>query len=155
MLGGLTMRQWRQRALGPALALALLPSVASATGGVWCDIRDRNVELGFKASMSRDGTGGWWGIEGHLRTRVEKLPRHLAKFEIKDENLTQRWLGRDGVFLEIQKFDADPAVSVMLSIIARPVDEGSYKGRYELRIADERSRAAFVTHEGDVSCGGD
>lgn len=141
--------------LALASAFVAAPVAASATGGVWCDIKDASVEMHFKASMSRDGTGGWWGIEGNLKTQVEELPPHLAHFAIADERLTQRWLGREGVFLEIQKFDADPAISVLLSIVAKPVEEGSYAGRYELRIADERSRAAFATWEGDVICGAD
>jgi hypothetical protein len=153
MLGGLMMRTGISLAL--AFSILSLPAVASATGGVWCDIKDRNAELHFKASMSRDGTGGWWGIEGRLRTMVEDLPQHLADFAITDEALTQRWLGRDGVFMEIQKLDADPAISVMLSVVAKPVDEGAYEGSYELRIAHERSRAAFASWEGKVTCGAD
>jgi hypothetical protein len=153
VLGGLTVRSAASLALASAFMAA--PAAAFATGGVWCDVKDANVEMHFKASMSRDGTGGWWGIEGNLKTQVDDLPPHLADFAITDERLTQRWLGREGVFLEIQKFDADPAISVMLSVVAKPVDEGSYRGRYELRIADERSRAAFATWEGDVSCGAD
>ena len=153
MLGGLTMRT--STSLAVAVAILSFPAAALATGGVWCDIKDRNAELHFKASMSRDGMGGWWGVEGRLKMLVEELPPHLADFAITDERLTQRWLGREGVFIEIQKFDADPAISVMLSVIAKPADEGSYEGTYELRIADERSRAAFASFEGKVTCGAD
>lgn len=138
-----------------AVIVSVAPVVASATGGVWCDIDDSNVKLHFKASMSRDGTGGWWGIEGNLATLAAPLPSHLASFAVTGEQLTQRWLGREGVLLEIQKVEAEPAVSVMLTVVAKPVDEGSYRGHYELRIADERSRAAFASWEGDVSCGAD
>src|SRR5690349_19934130 len=100
-----------------ALALALFwpPSLGRAAGGVWCDIADRNLDLHFKASTSRDGAGGWWGVEGRLDAKVARVPPELTRLEIKDEHLTQRWLGREGVLLEIQKYGPDLSFSVKLT----------------------------------------
>jgi hypothetical protein len=137
------------------LALVALPVSASATGGTWCDAEDDNVSFHFKTAHSRDGTGGWFGIEGQLTTKFGKLPKHLATFPIRDENLTQRWVGREGVLLEVQKYDAESFRSVMLTVSTRPVEEATYEGTYELRITVDGSDEAYVTRSGKVTCGGD
>ena len=136
------------------LCLAL-PGIASAMGGTWCDAEDENVRFHFKAAHSRDGTGAWFGVEGHVETRFGRLPSHLRKFRIKDENLTQRWVGREGVLLQIQKYDADPFAAVMLTVSTRPVDEAVYEGTYELRITASAGDEAYIVRKGKVSCSGD
>ena len=138
-----------------ALSLFALAGPASAAGGVWCDIVDRNLELHFKASTSRDGLGGWWGIGGSVFAKVARVPLHLTRLEIKDEDLTERWLGREGVLLEIQKYEPDRSFSMVLTVVTTPRDEGSYEGHYELRISDAAWRAAAVIYQGDVTCGAD
>jgi len=141
-----------------ALALIATPVTASATGGTWCDAEDANLSFHFKTVHSRDGTGAWFGIEGHLTTRFGKLPKHLSSFQIKDENLTQRWVGREGVLLEVQKYDAEPFKSVKLTVTTRPVEDedATYEGTYELRItADDDDAEAYVTKSGKVTCSGD
>ena len=141
-----------------ALALVGAPITASATGGTWCDAEDANLSFHFKTVHSRDGTGAWFGIEGHLTTRFGKLPKHLSSFQIKDENLTQRWVGREGVLLEVQKYDAEPFKSVKLTVTTRPVEDedATYEGTYELRItADDDDAEAYVTKSGKVTCSGD
>jgi hypothetical protein len=137
------------------VASIALPAVSHATGGVWCDIDDGNVAMHVKAAMSRDGTGPWWGVEGRVETRFGHLPRHLAAFAIGDANLTQRWLGREGVLLTIQKYDSEPLAAVMLTISTTPVDEGIYEGTYELRITADGGDAPYLTRTGKVGCGAD
>lgn len=110
----------------------LAPSLASATGGVWCDAKDKNLSFHFESSSSRDGTGGWWGIGGKLEIKSSGLPSHLAVFDIKDENLTQRWWDGHDVRLEIQKYDSDPFARVRLTLMTTSVDEGLYNGKYDL-----------------------
>ena len=137
------------------LGFVSLPALGHATGGVWCDVDDANLGFHFKAASSRDGTGGWFGIEGHVRTKFGKLPKHLAKFEIKDKNLTERWWGREGVLLNVQKYDADPFAAVMLTVVTKTVDEGGYEGTYELRITADSGDEAYVTRQGRISCQSD
>ncbi|MGV3551450.1 hypothetical protein [Rhizobium sp.] len=138
-----------------AFGFLVLPVLAHATGGVWCDVDDANLGFRFKAVSSRDGTGGWFGIEGHVETRFGKLPKHLARFEIGDRNLTEHWWGPEGVLLNVQKYDEEPFASVRLTVVTRPVDEGVYEGTYALRITADGGDEAYVTKEGKVSCGGD
>lgn len=141
-----------------ALALLAAPVTASATGGTWCDAEDANLSFHFKTVHSRDGTGAWFGIEGELATKFGTLPKHLARFRIKDENLTQRWVGREGVLLEVQKYDPEPFRSVKLTVTTRPVEDedATYEGTYELRVtADEDDAEAYVTRSGKVTCSGD
>lgn len=145
----------RMKTVVAALALVCLPGIASATGGVWCDVEDANMNFHFKAVMSRDGTGSWFDIDGSVETKFGNLPKHLAKFGIKDENLTQRWLGREGILLQIQKYDSDPFASVMLTLATKSIDEGPYDGEYELRISNAEWRADAVIYQGKVTCGAD
>jgi hypothetical protein len=137
------------------LGFVSMPALAHATGGVWCDAEDENVSFHFKAVSSRDGTGGWFDIEGRVETKFGKLPKHLAKFEIKDKNLTERWWGREGVLLNVQKYDAEPFAAVMMTVVTKPVDDGVYEGTYELRITADGGDEAYVTKDGKVSCGAD
>jgi hypothetical protein len=137
------------------LGLCALPALAHATGGVWCDLDDKNVSFHFKAVSSRDGTGGWFDIEGHVETKFGNLPKHLRKFEIKDKNLTERWWGREGVLLNIQKYDSDPFAAVMLTVVTKTVDEGGYEGTYDLRITADSGDEAYIHREGKVSCQAD
>jgi len=155
MFGGLSAMPALRRAAA-ALAVLAAPTVVHATGGTWCDAEDGNVSFHFKTVHSRDGTGAWFGIEGHLTTKFGTLPKHLATFAIKDENLTQRWVGREGVLLEVQKYDAEPFRSVKLTVSTRSVEEATYEGTYELRItADDDDAEAYVTRSGKVACSGD
>ena len=149
------MRHFRIALLLLATVLVAMPVTASATGGTWCDAEDNNISFHFKTAHSRDGTGGWFGIEGQLTTRFGKLPKHLAAFPIRDENLTQRWAGREGVLLEVQKYDAEPFRSVMLTVSTKPVEEATYEGTYELRITADGGDEAYVTRSGKVTCSGD
>jgi hypothetical protein len=137
------------------LCLLALPALANATGGVWCHHEDANLKFDFKAVMSRDGTGGWFDIGGGLTTKFGKLPKHLSSFDIKDKNLTQRWLGREGILLEVQKYDADPNAAVMLTVVTKSIDEGPYEGSYELRITADSGDEAFIIKEGKITCGAD
>ena len=150
------MKKVKLKAILAVLALIAASVSASATGGTWCDAEDGNVSFHFRTAHSRDGTGAWFGIEGELTTKFGKLPDHLATFRIKDENLTQRWVGREGVLLEVQKYDAEPFRSVRLTVSTRPVDDATYEGTYELRIAaDDDDAEAYVTRSGKVACSGD
>lgn len=158
MLGGMTMTSFARAILMlgllglPALAL---PALAHAAGGVWCELDDRNVSFRFKAVSSRDGTGGWFGIEGHVEAKFGTLPKHLKKFEIKDDSLTERWWGPEGVLLNVQKYDADPFRAVRLTVVTKPVDEGVYEGTYDLRITADGGDGAYIHREGRIDCGAD
>jgi hypothetical protein len=137
------------------LGFLSLPALAHATGGTWCDAEDANLSFHFKAVQSRDGTGPWFDIDGHVEAKFGKLPKHLAKFDIKDENLTQRWLGLEGVLLQVQKYDSDPFAAVMLTVSTKTVEEATYEGTYELRITADSGDEAYVIRTGRVSCSAD
>jgi hypothetical protein len=144
------------KAISAALAMLIIlgmPCRASATGGVWCDAGDKNLSFHFKASSSRDGTGGWWGIEGRLETLSGGLPAALAGFAIKEDNLTQRWWDGDDVRLEIQKYQSEPFASVRLTLIAKSVDEGQYRGSYRLDVTNTNGTDSHET--GAANCDSD
>jgi hypothetical protein len=129
--------------------LAAAPE-AYASGGVWCDAKDANLSFHFDAGQSRDGMGGWFGIGGYLETKNSLLPAKLARFDIKEENLIQRWLDNRDVRLDVESFDSATQSSVRLIFIARAIEELSYKGYYEL---DVRQPDGTVTQrKGVVAC---
>jgi hypothetical protein len=149
------MIKMKLKTMTAALAVIAAPVTASAAGGTWCDAEDANLSFQFKTVHSRDGSGAWFGIEGHVRTKSVKLPKRLAKFAIKDENLTQSWVGPEGVLLEIQKHDPDPYVAVRLTVSTKRVEEATYAGTYELRITAENGEGEDVVKSGKVACSGD
>jgi hypothetical protein len=153
LTGAITMT--RHVAIFLTLCAMAIPHAASATGGVWCDAQDANLSFHYDSSSSRDGTGGWWGIKGHVESRIPGLPADLAKFEIKDENVTQRWLDRNDVRLELQKVGTEKQnfASVRLTITAIALEEADYKGPYELDIRMPDGTA--VTKGGYVACSAD
>lgn len=138
-----------------AAGLCASPLPAFATGGVWCDVEDQNVKFHVKASQARDGTGGWWGIEGSVESLDTALPRDLAKFNIKDENITERWWDRDSVRLLVQKSgeDSQNFASVRITVVAVALEEATYKGAYMLQI--ELPDGTDITRDGSVACSAD
>ena len=142
------------RLIAPALAFSVLamPINASASGGVWCDVEDQNVKFHIKASQARDGTGGWWGIEGSLESMGTGLPRDLATFEIKDANLTELWWDRDSVRLLVQKSgdESQNFASARFTLVAVALEEAAYKGAYLLKIV--LPDGSSVTRDGSVAC---
>lgn len=138
-----------------AIGYSCLPALAHATGGVWCHHEDANMTFDFKAVMSRSGIGSWFDIGGALETKFGGLPKHLARFEIKDQNLTQRWLGREGILLQIQKYDAEPIAAVMLTLATKSIDEGPYEGEYELRVTVGGGEEPDIVKSGKITCGAD
>jgi hypothetical protein len=156
MLGRLrkkTMKNTRVAIL--ATGFLLLPLPAFATGGVWCDVEDQNVKFHVKASQARDGTGGWWGIEGGVETLSAALPPDLAKFDIKDEDITERWWDGDDVRLIVQKIGTESQswASVRVTVLAKTYDEASYRGRYTLDVRNEDG--STFTRTGIVECSAD
>jgi hypothetical protein len=154
MLGGLIMTK-RLLISAALLAACLAPTSSHATGGTWCDLEDASMNFHFKAVQSRDGTGAWFDISGSLETKFGKLPKHLAKFDIKDENLTMRWLGREGILLQVQKYDSEPFAAVMLTVVTKSIDEGPYEGTYDLRITADGGSEAYLHKEGKIRCDAD
>jgi hypothetical protein len=131
------------------------PLHAFATGGVWCDVEDNNMKFHFKASQARDGTGGWWGIEGAVESLATTLPNDIAKFTIKNENLTERWWDGDDVRLIVQKNNADSEkwASVRVTVLAKAYEEATYRGPYTLEIWN--ADGSDVTRTGVVECSAD
>lgn len=142
----------RLKFLALGLWLASLPIHAFATGGVWCDIGDANLAFDFKASTSRDGTGGWFGVSGMLSVKIAGLPPDLASFAISDENLHERWWDGGDVRLRIGK-DAESLAKVELTTTARDVDEADYRGRYELKVV--LPDGTDIRKTGAVACSAD
>jgi len=139
-------------ALTLGLVPVIAPSVAFASGGVWCKADDANLAFDFSAGQSRDGAGWWFGIEGSVISKVDKLPADLARFTITNETVTQRWVDRDSVRLQIEKTgdERQNFASVRLTVIAVALEELTYKGPYLLRIV--LPDGTDITRDGSVEC---
>jgi hypothetical protein len=146
---------WHRTIAAFVAFLLSVPSTAYATGGVWCDAEDANLAFHAKASQSRDGTGAWFGIEGYVRSKVAGLPTKLSNFDVKDENITERWADRDDVRLKIDSpREGDSPAGLQLVVIAKAVEEAVYEGRYELRIIADDS-TTLTERFGKVTCSAD
>ena len=134
------------------LGLMLTPLSASASGGVWCEAKDENLAFDFSAGFSRDGAGWWFGIQGNVVSKVDRLPADLAKFAITSETIPERWLDRDSVRLQIEKTgdERQNFASVRLTVSTVALEEAAYKGAYllDVRLPD----GSEVTRDGIVSC---
>jgi hypothetical protein len=135
-----------------SLGLPMTAAPALASGGLWCKTEDDNVKFDFSAGQSRDGAGGWFGLQGSVVSKIEELPPELARFDIKDGNLTQRWADRDSIRLEIESHgdERQNYASVRLTVIATALEELTYKGPYLLRI--HLPDGTDVTRDGAVEC---
>lgn len=142
----------RLAAISFGLASMLVPLSASASGGVWCEARDENLEFDFSAGQSRDGGGWWFGIQGSVVSKVDKLPADLARFPITNDTITQRWLDRDSVRLQIEKNgdESQNFAGVRLTVSTVALEELTYKGAYLLKVT--LPDGSEVTRGGIVSC---
>jgi len=153
MTGEINVRRCAAIFAGPALMA--VPFSASASGGVWCEAKDENLEFDFSAGASRDGAGWWFGIQGNVVTKVDKLPADLARLSITNETIPQRWTDRDSVRLQIEKLgdERQNFASVRLTVTTVALEEATYKGAYllDIRLPD----GTEVTKDGIVSCSAD
>lgn len=142
----------RIAAIFAGLGLMAIPFSAFASGGVWCEAKDENLAFDFSAGQSGDAGGWWFGIQGSLVSKVDKLPADLAKFAIANENITQRWLDRDSVRLQIEKSgdERQNFASVRLTVSTVALEELTYRGAYllNIRLPDGKE----ITRDGIVSC---
>lgn len=136
-----------------AFALAALPACASAAGEISCNADDANLKLRFEAVIGPDDIAPWTGIQGQLETRLGNLPMPISSFAIEDKHLTERWRRRENMMLQIQNRDASLSNAIILTVAARQVEEGRYKGIYDLRITTESGAETHITKTGNVTCG--
>jgi len=140
-------------------ALAALPGIASATGGLGCGIDDKNVKLDFESLFSYSDIGGLFQIRGEMEVRDKRVGKTLQKLTLEDLDLKQQWFRDNDVKLMLYREtegDGVPFASVKLIIEATkpPEEDFGYEGKYRLTIAPvaEGGESESVTLEGKVGC---
>jgi hypothetical protein len=140
-------------------ALAALPGIASATGGLGCGIDDKNVRLDFESLFSYSDIGGLFQIGGEMEVKDKRVGKTLQKFTLEDLDLKQQWFRDNDVKLMLYREtegDGVPFASVKLIIEATkpPEEDFGYDGKYRLTIAPvaEGGEGQSVTVEGKVGC---
>jgi hypothetical protein len=143
--------------LAPIALLASL-GMAQASGGLWCDIVDHNLE--FHVSATEPESSGYpLRLENTLQVFDAEAPKELQDFQFRQGDLMSHWHdGREGGSLKLRFArlgSGDESFNVVELIINAPrVDEGSFKGSYILRISPARPIRGKdeIRENGFVSC---
>jgi hypothetical protein len=147
-----TIRTWLL-----AAAVLATPAVASATGGVDCEISDKNVEFNFEALFSYSDIGGLFQVRGEMEVKDRRTHKTLQKFALENADLRQQWFrGNDLKLMIYRETEGDgvPFASVKLIIEAtKPAEEDSgYDGKYVLTVQPAGSENQAFAVEGKVGC---
>jgi hypothetical protein len=139
--------------------LAVMPGLASATGGLGCGIDDANAKLEFESLFSYSDIGGLFQIRGEMQVKDKRVGKTLQKFMLEETDLKQQWFRDNDVKLMLYREaegDGVPFASVKLIIEATkpPEEDFGYAGKYWLTIAPvaDAGESQSVTFEGKVGC---
>jgi hypothetical protein len=139
--------------------LVALPTMASATGGLGCNIDDKNLTFVFEALFSYSDNGGLFQIRSEMESKDKRTYKTLQKLTLDGTELKQQWLGEKDIKMMIYKEtegDGVPFASVKLTIeVTQPPEEDfAYAGKYKLTIqpAPEDGGGDAFTVEGKVEC---
>lgn len=147
------------RATFSLVLVAVLPVFpAHASGGFWCNADDAVVKFSIESGMARGAGNPLFNFRGELQVVDDRIAPDLRKLAVTDADLMQHWL--DGKMLNL-KLHRDrpgdgPVGEIDLTIETKMVEEGSYEGSYELRIADmtgnTNGEGHALAHIGTASC---
>ena len=148
----------RQYAFLAPIALLASLETAQASGGLWCDIVDHNLE--FHVSATEPESSGYpLHLENTLQVFDTEVPKELRAFQFRQGDLRSHWHdGREGGSLKLRFArlgSRDESFNVVELIIYAPrVDEGSFKGSYILYISPARPIRGkdAIKENGFVSC---
>lgn len=140
-------------------AILAAPATASATGGLGCNIDDKNLTFVYEALFSYSDIGGLFQIRGEMETKDKRTYKTLKKLTLDGSELKQQWTRNKDLKLMIYREtegEGVPFASVKLIIEAtQPPDEDfAYSGMYQLTVqpASEDGGGEAFTVEGKVEC---
>lgn len=143
---------------GLLVAAAFGSTPTFASGGFWCDTENSTVKFKIESGLTR-GTGNpIFGFRGDLEIFDKTIPDDLRKSVFTQENLMQHWLDNKILNLQLHRERAadGPFGEIDLTIQTKLIEEGSYKGAYELRVyasADDASGdGKTIELAGTTSC---
>ena len=133
-----------------ALIAAMAP--ASASGGLWCNAKDLNLEFHVETGVSRGVGGGFFNLRGSLDIAMQGVPEDLRKLSL-DNALVHSWLDGDEAKLQFyfERAEGDFA-SVDFVVETKVIEEGAYAGEY-LLTAFASPHSEPLSAQGRVDCG--
>ena len=133
-------------------AFTQLPALAS--GGLWCWADDKDAKFQVDAGLSSGG--GLFNFRGDLDVRSGGTPEAFRKLRLADDDLIQWWIDEKELRLWIYREQQDAPHGILRLVIkTKLVDEGSYAGTYDLKIAvpKDNVETGVIDVSGQTSCG--
>ncbi len=148
------------RSIGPAAAILIACGSdfpAHATGGFGCEAVDKNVKFETHAGLQRGGAGSVLNFEAQLEILLKNTPPDFRELKLKGDTLSQHWL--DGKEFKLRLYtERNEGLfgAVEFLIETKAADEGSYKGRYTLKVenmeSEKSSEAKTLEARGKITC---
>lgn len=141
------------------MAVAATTSAAFASGGLSCEVKDKNAQIAVSSGVTRGMGAPIFNFSGRIEIRGKSVPQDLRKTQFGDDHVAQYWLdGKELRLLLYRERDADrPHGYVQVTITTRARgDEGTYDGRYSLAVYDTSGNASAegktVELSGKIGC---
>jgi len=137
-------------------ALLLLPTPSFASGGLSCEIEDRNLKFAAESGVTHGMGGPFINFKASAEILAEGTPEDFRKLTL-DGDLVHHWLSGTDLNLSFyrERSNDQPHAYVDLVIETRQEEEGSYKGTYTLSvfIADAPADAENLRNfTGPITC---
>ncbi len=140
------------------LAILMVVSPASASGGLHCTADDKAVAFEVEGGVTHGMGGPLFSFRAEVDIRNPTVAGDLRKTSFAKDNVAQYWLdGEELKLLLYRERDGDKAHGYVQLLIETKAggDDGSYDGRYALSVFDTEGEAAEGTTldmAGDVVC---
>jgi hypothetical protein len=115
------------------------------------------VKFETHAGMQRGGAGSILNFEARLEILLKNTPPDFRKLEMKSDALSQHWL--DGKEFKLRLYtERNEGLfgAVEFLIETRAAGEGTYKGRYTLKVenmeSEKSSEARTLEARGKITC---
>jgi hypothetical protein len=142
-----------------AVVLAALLSTAgsaAASGGLSCDVEDKDVRIAVSSGVTRGMGSPIFNFRATLEILDEAVTEDLRKTEFEGAHVAQYWLDDQGLRLLLYRERAGdkPHGYVELTILTQAGDdEGVYGGTYKLSVFDySNEKDQSWTFEAPISC---
>jgi hypothetical protein len=130
---------------------------SGATGGLWCNAADESLTFALRAGLSHGINGGFLDFKADLQVKIGGIPIDFRNLQFDEAAVSQRWLDDKDFKLRLyRERETGPAGYLVLVVITKAVEEGQYRGQYELTVytmqsADD-SPGRTWEERGEIAC---
>jgi hypothetical protein len=142
-------------AAGVILGAPTAVQPALATGALWCEAEDQVLTFRARSGVSRGINGGFLKFTADLQVKLGDVPADFRQLQFDESSLSHRWLDRKQLKLRLHRERAaGPAGYLVFVVETDAVEEGQYRGGYELTVFDTANDGRGRSWEvrGAVSC---